>query len=166
MWFCGSNRSSRVRHGALAERALEPVLPKDFPYTVRLVSEILESNGSSSMASVCSGSLCLMDCGVPTKAAVSGIAMGLLMSDDGYVVLSDIQGLEDHYGDMDFKVAGTQDGITALQLDIKIAGLSEEILTNALAQAKDGRLHILSKMNTVIFEPRSLLSANALKLNR
>ena len=116
--FIGRTGRRELGHGALAERALEAVVPKDFPYTIRIVSEILESNGSSSMASVCSGSLSLMDCGVPTKAQVSGIAMGLLLDGDDYVVLSDIQGLEDHYGDMDFKVAGTSEGITALQLDI------------------------------------------------
>ncbi|MGE4169590.1 MAG: polyribonucleotide nucleotidyltransferase [Candidatus Margulisiibacteriota bacterium] len=153
-------------HGALAERALKPILPdaQAFPYTLRIVSEIFESNGSSSMASVCSGSLALMDCGVPIKAAVSGIAMGLLISEDGYVILSDIQGLEDHYGDMDFKVAGTQNGITALQLDIKVSGLSEEILKNALFQARDGRFHILHEMNQVLDTPRGVLSANAPKI--
>ena len=154
-------------HGALAERALRPILPshEDFPYTIRLVSEILESNGSSSMASVCSGSLALMDCGVNTKAAVSGIAMGLLIEDGDYIILSDIAGLEDHYGDMDFKVAGTQEGITALQLDIKVAGLSQEILENALAQARDGRLFILNKMNSVISSPRTELNSNAPKMH-
>ncbi len=150
-------------HGALAQRALAPVLPDgtEFPYTLRIVSEILESNGSSSMASVCSGSLALMDCGVPIKAAVSGIAMGLLIEDGNYIILSDIQGLEDHYGDMDFKVAGTSNGITALQLDIKVSGLSKEILTEALAQAKQGRLGILNKMNTVLDQPRQDIASNA-----
>ena len=119
----------------------------EYPYTIRIVSEILESNGSSSMASVCSGSLSLMDSGVPIKAPVAGIAMGLLMDENDYIVLTDIQGLEDHYGDMDFKVAGTKDGITALQLDIKISGLSKEILTNALTQAKGARFSILDTMN-------------------
>jgi len=154
-------------HGALAERALRPILPKHdkFPYTIRIVSEILESNGSSSMASVCSGSLSLMDCGVPVKAAVSGIAMGLLIEGNDYIILSDIAGLEDHYGDMDFKVAGTKDGITALQLDIKVSGLSKEILENALAQAKEGRLYILDKMNTVIDAPRRELNDNAPKMH-
>ncbi len=154
-------------HGALAERALKSVLPthENFPYTIRLVSEILESNGSSSMASVCSGSLALMDCGVPVKASVSGIAMGLLINEDDYIILSDIQGLEDHYGDMDFKVAGTQNGITALQLDIKVAGLSKEILQNALSQAKDGRLFILNSMDQVISAPRKDLSPNAPKIH-
>jgi polyribonucleotide nucleotidyltransferase len=153
-------------HGSLAEKALQHVIPDsaDFPYTIRIVSEILESNGSSSMASVCSGTLSLMDCGVPIKAPVSGIAMGLLIQGSDYVVLSDIQGLEDHYGDMDFKVAGTKDGITALQLDIKVGGLSYEILKNALAQANTGRLHILSEMNKVLSEPRSEVSPNAPKI--
>jgi polyribonucleotide nucleotidyltransferase len=153
-------------HGALAEKALIKVLPDhdSFPYTLRIVSEILESNGSSSMASVCAGSLSLMDCGVPIKSAVSGIAMGLLIENDSYVVLSDIQGLEDHYGDMDFKVAGTADGITALQLDIKVAGLSNEILKNALSQAKEGRLYILDKMVQAISAPREELSAKAPKI--
>jgi len=153
-------------HGALAERAIKSVLPKkeDFPYTVRLVSEILESNGSSSMASVCSGILALMDAGVPIKAPVSGIAMGLLIEGNDYVILSDIQGLEDHYGDMDFKVAGTQAGITALQLDIKVGGLTQEILTRALEQANRGRLFILSRMMDVIAKPRNELAPNAPKI--
>ncbi len=153
-------------HGALAERALESILPKhdDFPYTIRIVSEIWESNGSSSMASVCSGTLGLMECGVPITAPVSGIAMGLLIDGDDYSILSDIQGLEDHYGDMDFKVAGTPDGITALQLDIKVSGLSEEILTKALQQAKEGRLHILDTMLAVIEKPRETLNPNAPKI--
>lgn len=150
-------------HGALAERALSTILPDtaSFPYTIRIVSEILESNGSSSMASVCSGSLSLMDCGVPIKAPVSGIAMGLLIDGKNYVILTDIQGLEDHYGDMDFKVAGTEKGITALQLDIKVAGLSMEILNEALAQAKTGRMKILEKMTAVIKAPRETVSPNA-----
>jgi len=159
------NRTSRreLGHGALAERALKSVLPgrEKFPYTIRIVSEILESNGSSSMASVCSGTLSLMDCGVPIKAPVSGIAMGLLLDDNDFTILSDIQGLEDHYGDMDFKVAGTSNGITALQLDIKVAGLSFEILTKALEQAKQGRLHILEQMTKVLHQPRVVLSKNA-----
>ncbi len=155
-------------HGALAERALLPVLPdlnQEFPYTVRIVSEILESNGSSSMASVCSGSLALMDCGVPISSGVSGIAMGLLMDGDEHIILSDIQGLEDHYGDMDFKVAGTKKGITALQLDIKISGLSQSILKESLSQAKEGRLFILDQMNAVIETPRTDLSPNAPKIH-
>ena len=167
---CGFLRTGRreLGHGQLAQRALEPVIPskEDFPYVVRLVSEILESNGSSSMASVCSGSLCLMSSGVPIKAQVSGIAMGLLMDENGqYTILSDIQGLEDHYGDMDFKVAGTSKGITALQLDIKIEGLSREILVDALRQARDGRFHILDKMNEVIDAPRSTVTDRAPKVD-
>jgi polyribonucleotide nucleotidyltransferase len=166
---CGFLRTGRreLGHGQLAQRALEAIIPNRdaFPYVIRLVSEILESNGSSSMASVCSGSLALMASGVPVKAAVSGIAMGLLMDDSGnYTILSDIQGLEDHYGDMDFKVAGTSKGITALQLDIKIEGLSKEILVAALRQAKDGRLHILDKMNQVIDAPRSEVTDRAPKV--
>ena len=161
-------RTSRreLGHGALAERAIKSVLPSAdvFPYTIRLVSEIMESNGSSSMASVCSGILALMDAGVPISAPVSGIAMGLLIDGDDYVVLSDIQGLEDHYGDMDFKVAGTQAGITALQLDIKVGGLTQEILRRALEQANRGRLFILSRMVDVISAPRSELAANAPKI--
>lgn len=166
---CGFLRTGRreLGHGQLAQRALEPVIPSkdEFPYVIRLVSEILESNGSSSMASVCSGSLSLMSSGVPTKGQVSGIAMGLLMDDSGnYTILSDIQGIEDHYGDMDFKVAGTSNGITALQLDIKIEGLSKEILVDALRQAKDGRFHILDKMNELIDEPRSQVTDRAPKV--
>jgi polyribonucleotide nucleotidyltransferase len=136
-------------HGKLAWRALQAVLPapEDFPYTIRLVSEIMESNGSSSMATVCGCSLAMMDAGVPLKRPVSGIAMGLIKEDDGIAVLSDILGDEDHLGDMDFKVAGTSEGITSLQMDIKIAGISEEIMTTALEQANAGRLHILGEMN-------------------
>lgn len=147
-------------HGNLAESAIMPVIPHDdtFPYTIRIVSEILESNGSSSMASVCSGSLSLMDAGVPIKTAVAGIAMGLIMEEDKYVILSDILGDEDHLGDMDFKVAGTADGITAIQMDIKIDGLSMEIISKALSQAKEGRTHILNIMNETISEPRDSLS--------
>jgi len=166
---CGRMFTGRreLGHGALAQRALNPIIPgKDvFPYTIRIVSEILESNGSSSMASVCSGSLSLMDCGVPIKAPVSGIAMGLLIEDNDHIILSDIQGLEDHYGDMDFKVAGTETGITALQLDIKVAGLSKEILVEALQQAKEGRLHILNEMNTVLATSRQDVSENAPKIH-
>lgn len=163
---CGRLATSRreLGHGALAERALIPVLPDletRFPYTIRLVSEILESNGSSSMASVCAGSLALMDGGVPTKASVSGIAMGLLLDGRDHLILSDIQGLEDHYGDMDFKVAGTNQGITALQLDIKISGLSQVLLEKALEQAKAGRLHILHEMDQVLSESRQSLSPHA-----
>jgi polyribonucleotide nucleotidyltransferase len=152
-----------IGHGALAERALSYMLPNEneFPYTIRVVSEVLESNGSSSMASVCGGSLSLMDAGVPMKSQVAGIAMGLIYEGDKYVILSDIMGIEDHLGDMDFKVAGTETGITALQMDIKIEGLSREILEKALNQAKEGRLHILSKMNEILAAPREELSANA-----
>ncbi len=149
-----------IGHGALAERALLPVLPSelDFPYTVRIVSEILESNGSSSMASVCGSTLSLMDAGVQISAPVAGTAMGLIKEGDDYVVLTDIAGVEDHLGDMDFKVAGTAEGITALQMDIKITGVTFEILTEALEQARKARLHILGKMAEVISEPRGELS--------
>jgi polyribonucleotide nucleotidyltransferase len=152
-----------VGHGALAERALSAVLPneKEFPYTIRLVSEILESNGSSSMATVCSGSLSLMDAGVPIKAPVAGIAMGLIKEGDDIVVLSDILGDEDHLGDMDFKVAGTAEGVTALQMDIKIHGVTREIMSQALSQARDGRLHILSAMNKTMDTARSDISSYA-----
>ncbi|MEM9575428.1 MAG: polyribonucleotide nucleotidyltransferase [Pseudomonadota bacterium] len=142
-----------IGHGKLAWRALQAVLPAatDFPYTVRVVSEITESNGSSSMASVCGGSLSMMDAGVPLKSAVAGVAMGLILEEDGsYAILSDILGDEDHLGDMDFKVAGTENGITSLQMDIKVAGITPEIMAKALAQAKDGRLHILGEMNKAI----------------
>lgn len=153
-------RSRReVGHGALAERALEPVLPdeKDFPYTMRLVSEVMSSNGSTSMASVCGSTLALMDTGVPIKSPVAGIAMGLIKEGDEYRILTDIQGLEDHLGDMDFKVAGTRDGITALQMDIKIKGITPEIMKQALAQAKEARLFIIEKIIAVIPQPRSEL---------
>ena len=144
-----------VGHGKLAWRALQAVLPAatDFPYTIRVVSEITESNGSSSMASVCGGSLSMMDAGVPLKAAVAGVAMGLILEDDGsYAVLTDILGDEDHLGDMDFKVAGTENGITSLQMDIKVAGITPEIMEKALGQAKEGRMHILSEMSKAITE--------------
>ena len=152
-----------IGHGALAERALVPVIPSaaDFPYTLRLVSEILESNGSSSMASVCGSTLSLMDAGVPITAPVAGIAMGLIKEGDSYTILTDIQGAEDHLGDMDFKVAGTEAGVTALQMDIKITGVTTEILRSALAQARDARLHILAKMREAISEPRTELAAHA-----
>ena len=152
----GGQSRREIGHGALAERALEPVLPdeKAFPYTIRLVSEVLESNGSSSMASVCGSSLALMDSGVPITAPVSGVAMGLIMEGDRYVILTDILGTEDHLGDMDFKVAGTTNGITALQMDIKIAGITPAIMAEALARAKDARLYILGQMTQVIAEPR------------
>ena len=152
-----------IGHGALAQRSIAPVLPdhEKFPYTIRLVSEILESNGSSSMASVCSGILAMMDGGVPITAPVAGIAMGLILEGDRYAVLSDIMGLEDHLGDMDFKVAGTEEGITALQMDIKIEGVTLEIMEKALHQAKVGRKHILGKMNEAISEPRADLAVHA-----
>jgi polyribonucleotide nucleotidyltransferase len=155
-----------IGHGALGERALEPIVPseKDFPYTIRLVSEVLESNGSTSQASICASTLAMMDAGVPIKAPVAGIAMGLVKSGEHYSVLSDIQGMEDHLGDMDFKVAGTAKGVTALQMDIKIKGLSREILEEALQQAKKGRMHILDSMLATITEPRSELSKFAPKI--
>ncbi|SDE58825.1 polyribonucleotide nucleotidyltransferase [Limimaricola pyoseonensis] len=149
----GSPGRREIGHGKLAWRALQAVLPAatDFPYTIRLVSEITESNGSSSMASVCGGSLAMMDAGVPLKGAVAGVAMGLVLEDDGsYAVLTDILGDEDHLGDMDFKVAGTENGITSLQMDIKVAGITPEIMEKALAQAKDGRMHILGEMNKAL----------------
>ena len=149
-----------VGHGALAERAVSKVLPKsaDFPYTVRVVSEVLESNGSSSMATVCGSSLAMMDAGIPTTGAVSGIAMGLIKEGDDVAVLSDILGDEDHLGDMDFKVAGTGRGVTAIQMDIKIGGVSRDIMLTALRQAREGRLHILEKMNAALPAPRTELS--------
>ncbi|VAX27269.1 Polyribonucleotide nucleotidyltransferase [hydrothermal vent metagenome] len=152
-----------IGHGMLAERSLIPILPtkEDFPYTIRIVSEILESNGSSSMASVCGGSLSLMDAGVPIKAPVAGIAMGLIQEGDRSAILSDILGSEDHLGDMDFKVAGTREGITALQMDIKIGGLDKELLARALAQAKEGRLHILGEMDKALSETRKEMSEYA-----
>jgi polyribonucleotide nucleotidyltransferase len=154
-----------VGHGALAERSLAPMLPseEDFPYTVRVVSDILESNGSSSMASVCGGSLAMMDAAVPLKSAVAGIAMGLVMDEKTgkYAVLSDIAGAEDHYGDMDFKVAGTADGITALQMDIKVGGITTAVMREALAQAQRGRLHILDKMREALPASRQNISAFA-----
>ena len=157
-----------VGHGNLAERAITPSLPEfeNFPYTLRLVSEITESNGSSSMATVCGSSLALMDAGVPIKAPIAGVAMGLIMDDDTgkYAILTDILGTEDHIGDMDFKVAGSIDGITAIQMDIKVVGLSYDILKDALNQAKDGRLHILEKMNDTIATHREKLSSYAPKI--
>lgn len=152
-----------IGHGALAERALLPVIPseEEFPYTLRLVSEVLSSNGSTSMASVCGSTLALMDTGVPIKAPVAGIAMGLIKEGEQYAVLTDIQGMEDHLGDMDFKVAGTAKGITALQMDIKIAGITKEIMRQALAQAREARLFILGKMLEVIPEPRPQLKPHA-----
>lgn len=153
-----------IGHGALAERALEPVIPDEatFPYTLRLVSEVLASNGSSSMASVCGSTLALLDAGVPIKAPVAGVAMGLVTDDTGrYKILTDIQGTEDHLGDMDFKVAGTAEGITALQMDIKISGLSTEMMKEALAQANEARMHIMGKMLEVIPEARAELKSHA-----
>ncbi len=159
----GNPGRREVGHGALAHRAIAAVLPaKDvFPYTIRIVSEILESNGSSSMATVCGGSMALMDAGVPVKAPVAGIAMGLVKEGDKVGILTDIMGSEDHYGDMDFKVAGTEKGITALQMDIKIAGVSVDIMRQALAQAREGRLHVLGKMAETIKAPRTALSEYA-----
>ena len=159
-----SQSRREIGHGALAERALEPVIPNEetFPYTLRLVSEVLASNGSSSMASVCGSTLALMDAGVPIKAPVAGVAMGLVTDATGrYKILTDIQGTEDHLGDMDFKVAGTKDGITALQMDIKITGLSTQMMKEALAQALEARLFILGKMLEVIPEPRTNLKPHA-----
>ncbi len=152
-----------IGHGVLAERAITPILPDqmEFPYTVRVVSDILESNGSSSMATVCGGVMALQDAGVPIKAPVAGIAMGLVKEGDQYAILSDIAGAEDHYGDMDFKVAGSRDGITALQMDIKISGVDTEIMSEALQQARRGRLSILDGMSETIAESRSGLSAHA-----
>jgi polyribonucleotide nucleotidyltransferase len=159
----GGPKRRDIGHGALAERALVPMIPsqEDFPYTIRVVSEILESNGSSSMASVCGSSLSLMDAGVPLKKPVAGIAMGLIKEGDDYIVLTDIAGVEDHLGDMDFKVAGTSDGITALQMDIKITGVSFEIMRDALSQAKAARTTILAKMHETIDTPRGELSRYA-----
>jgi len=152
-----------IGHGNLAERALQAVLPDfaDFPYTLRIVSEILESNGSSSMATVCGGSLAMMDAGVPIRGAVAGVAMGLIKEGKKYAILTDILGTEDHLGDMDFKVAGTENGITSIQMDIKIEGLDLQIMKEALAQAKEGRLHILGEMNKALSEPRADLSTYA-----
>jgi polyribonucleotide nucleotidyltransferase len=152
-----------IGHGALAERALGNMLPaeEDFPYTVRVVSDILESNGSSSMATVCGATLALMDAGVPIKAPVAGIAMGLVMEGGEYAILTDIAGAEDHYGDMDFKVAGTSNGITALQMDIKVGGITPQIMAEALAQARKARLEILEKMTATLPEPRTAISPYA-----
>jgi polyribonucleotide nucleotidyltransferase len=162
-----------IGHGALAERALSAVIPAEdiFPYTIRVVSDILESNGSSSMATVCGGCLALMDAGAPIKAPVGGIAMGLVKEGEKYAILTDIAGAEDHYGDMDFKVAGTKDGITALQMDIKVPGITAQIMSEALEQARAGRLHVLSKMTEALPEPRTTISAYApriftLQINR
>ena len=162
----GSPGRREIGHGALGERALKQVIPspEDFPYTIRLVSEVLESNGSSSQASICAGTLALMAAGVPIKAPVAGIAMGLISDGTNYTVLTDIQGLEDHLGDMDFKVAGTKDGITALQMDIKIQWITEQILREALTQAKKARFEILEELTSTIAEPRKELSPYAPKI--
>lgn len=160
----GAPRRREIGHGALAERALEPVIPdqETFPYTIRVVSEVLSSNGSTSMASVCASTLALLDAGVPITRPVAGVAMGLIMGEDGkYAILTDIQGVEDAFGDMDFKVAGTEKGITALQMDIKLKGLTLDIMERALAQARDGRLYILSKLRETIAEPRKEVSPYA-----
>ena len=159
----GSSSRREIGHGALARRAIESVLPDstEFPYTVRIVSDITESNGSSSMASICGGILSLMDAGVPLKAPVAGVAMGLVMEGHKYAILTDIAGAEDHYGDMDFKVAGTREGITALQMDIKVGGINAQIMADALQQAKKGRMHILDAMDQAISEPREAMSPYA-----
>ena len=158
--FMSGPKRREIGHGRLARRGMEAVLPdmESFPYVIRVVSEITESNGSSSMASVCGTSLSLMDAGVPTATPVAGVAMGLIKEGDSHVVLTDILGDEDHLGDMDFKVAGSAEGITALQMDIKIDGITREIMSAALAQARDGRLHILGEMNKVLGAPREQMS--------
>ena len=160
--FRGPGRRE-IGHGALAERALEPLIPSDvdFPYTIRIVSDILESNGSSSMATICGGSLAMMDAGVPIKAHVAGVAMGLIKEGDDFAILTDIQGVEDHLGDMDFKVAGTRDGITALQMDIKISGVSYALMAEALENARKARLFVLGKMEAALATPRPELSPYA-----
>jgi len=165
--FMRSPGRREIGHGVLARRALMPVLPheEEFPYTVRVVSDILESNASSSMATICGGSLALFDAGVPLLAPVAGVAMGLIKGEESHAVLSDIAGQEDHYGDMDFKVAGTGEGVTALQMDIKITGITREIMAQALQQARAGRLHILGLMNQVLARPRSELSLHAPRLH-
>ena len=164
----GAPGRREIGHGALGERALSQVIPseEEFPYTIRVVSEVLESNGSSSQASICAGCLSLMAAGVPIKRPVAGIAMGLITKDDKYTILTDIQGLEDHMGDMDFKVAGTRNGICAMQMDIKIKGVTREILSEALQQAKKARYQILDVMENVIAEPRSELSKYAPKIEQ
>lgn len=162
----GSPGRREIGHGALGERALKQVIPsvEEFPYTIRLVADVLESNGSSSQASICASTMAMMDAGIPIKAPVAGIAMGLVMSGDHYTILTDIQGMEDHLGDMDFKVAGTRKGITALQMDIKVQGITKEILEQALMQAQKARLEILDHMESVIAEPRAELSPYAPKI--
>ncbi|KKQ09892.1 MAG: Polyribonucleotide nucleotidyltransferase, partial [Candidatus Pacebacteria bacterium GW2011_GWF1_36_5] len=162
----GYPKRREIGHGALAQRAIEPMLPsqEDFPYTIHVVSEIMSSNGSTSQASVCGSTLSLMAAGVPLKKPVSGIAMGLMSDGEKFVVLSDIQGLEDHVGDMDFKVAGTKEGITAIQMDIKLKGIPKEVLVKALGQAREGRMHIMGEMLKCIAEPRTSLSVYAPKV--
>ena len=162
----GAPGRREIGHGALGERALKPIIPntEDFPYAIRLVANVLESNGSSSQASICAGTLALMDGGVPIKAPVAGIAMGLVKEGADYTILTDIQGIEDHLGDMDFKVAGTSSGITALQMDIKADGVTETILAEALAQAKKARLQILDVIQATLSEPRLALSKYAPKI--
>ncbi|MGA1790631.1 MAG: polyribonucleotide nucleotidyltransferase [bacterium] len=164
--FLGSPGRREIGHGVLAERAIQAVIPAQdiFPYTIRIVSDVLESNGSSSMASVCGGSLSLMDAGVPTKAPVAGIAMGLVKEEEDFAILSDIMGMEDHLGDMDFKVAGTGEGITAFQMDVKIAGVTKEIMAQALQQAREGRMKILEKMMEALAGPRPQISQYAPKI--
>ncbi|MBL4599554.1 MAG: polyribonucleotide nucleotidyltransferase, partial [Rhizobiaceae bacterium] len=164
----GSPGRREIGHGKLAWRAINPMLPskEEFPYTIRVVSEITESNGSSSMATVCGTSLALMDAGVPLKAPVAGIAMGLIKEGDNYAVLSDILGDEDHLGDMDFKVAGTENGITSLQMDIKITGITKDIMEKALDQAKEGRIHILKEMTAAISEGRAELGEFAPRIEQ
>ena len=159
-WFLRGPKRREIGHGALAETALRPMIPDEdtFPYTIRVVSEVLSSNGSTSQASVCASSLALMDAGVPVKRTVAGVAMGLVKEGEKYAILTDIQGMEDHLGDMDFKVAGTSEGVTALQMDIKIGGLSKELMAQALEQARTGRLQILESMQQTIAEPRSQMS--------
>jgi polyribonucleotide nucleotidyltransferase len=159
-WFLRGPKRREIGHGALGERALLPMIPSEteFPYTIRVVSEVLSSNGSTSQASICATSLALLDCGVPLKKPVAGVAMGLISDGEKFAVLSDIQGLEDHLGDMDFKVAGTVDGITALQMDIKLSGLSQELMAQALEQARAGRLEIMESMMQTISEPRAEMS--------
>jgi polyribonucleotide nucleotidyltransferase len=164
-FFRGPGRRE-IGHGALAERSIKPVIPQDeeFPYTIRIVSDILESNGSSSMATVCGGSLALMDAGVPVSKAVAGVAMGLIKENDKVAVLTDILGLEDHLGDMDFKVTGTRNGITAFQMDVKIAGITRDVMERALTQAREARLKILDVMDATIDKPRDELSPYAPKI--
>ena len=162
----GSPGRREIGHGALGERALSQVIPsiEEFPYTIRTVAEVLESNGSSSQASICAGTMSLMAAGVPIKAMVAGVAMGLITTGNSYSILTDIQGMEDHYGDMDFKVAGTRNGITALQMDIKVAGITQDILREALAQAHKGRMEILDNMEACISAPRDHVSEYAPKV--